>query len=117
MSVCEPCVDTVAGQVDIRLHGNGIQSPMVQGRYTKIISMIKWIRTSGLSINISLCAGQVPVRMAAQRSRCDHARPPQRVEVRLLLSCCLALSLSPSTLSGLDQIQAINLSHLTSGRG
>jgi len=28
----------------------GIQTPMAQGRSTKIISMIKWIRTSRLSI-------------------------------------------------------------------
>ena len=32
----------------------GIQTPMAQGRSTKIISMIKLIRTSRLSINKSL---------------------------------------------------------------
>jgi len=32
----------------------GIQTPMAQGRSTKTISMIKWIRTSRLSINNSL---------------------------------------------------------------
>ena len=32
----------------------GIQTPMAQGRSTKIISMIKWIRTSRLSRNNSL---------------------------------------------------------------
>ena len=32
------------------------RSPMVQGRSTKIFSIIKWIRTSRLSIKSSLCA-------------------------------------------------------------
>jgi len=32
----------------------GIQIPMAQGRSTKIISMIQWIRTSRLSIKNSL---------------------------------------------------------------
>ena len=32
----------------------GIQTPMAQGRSTKIISMIRWIRTSRLSIKKSL---------------------------------------------------------------
>ena len=32
----------------------GIQTPRAQGRSTKIISMIKWIRTSRLSIKNSL---------------------------------------------------------------
>ena len=32
----------------------GIQTPMVQGRSTKIISMIRWIRTSRLTIQNSL---------------------------------------------------------------
>jgi len=32
----------------------GIQTPMAQGRSTKIISIIKWIRTSRLSIKNSL---------------------------------------------------------------
>jgi len=32
----------------------GIQTPMAQGRSTEIISMIKWTRTSSLSITISL---------------------------------------------------------------
>ena len=36
----------------------GIQTPMAQGRSTEIISMIKWIRTSRLSIQNSL-SGQV----------------------------------------------------------
>ena len=38
----------------------GIQTPMAQGRSTKIISMIKWIRTSRLSIKNSLSADNVP---------------------------------------------------------
>jgi len=33
----------------------GTQPPMVQGRFTNIISMIQWIRTSGLSIKHSIC--------------------------------------------------------------
>ena len=32
----------------------GMQTPMAQGRSTKIIPMIKWIRTSRSSINHSL---------------------------------------------------------------
>ena len=32
----------------------GIQPPMTQGRSTNIIAIIKWIRTSRLSINKSL---------------------------------------------------------------
>ena len=37
----------------------GIQTPIAQGRYTKIISMIKWIRTSRLLIqnSVSLSTG------------------------------------------------------------
>ena len=35
----------------------GIQTPMAQGRSTKIISMIKRTRTSRLSIKISLSGG------------------------------------------------------------
>ena len=39
----------------------GIQTPMAQGRSTKIISMITWIRTSRLSIknslSLSACGG------------------------------------------------------------
>ena len=30
--------------------GKGIQTTIARGRFTKVISMIKWIRTSGLSI-------------------------------------------------------------------
>ena len=44
--------------VDIRLPGKGIQTPMAQGRSTKIISMIKWIRTSRLSTKNSLSGGR-----------------------------------------------------------
>ena len=33
--------------------GEGIQTPMAQGRSAEIISMIKWIRTTRLSINNS----------------------------------------------------------------
>ena len=40
--------------VDMRLPGKGNSTPMVQGRSTKIISIIKWIRTSRLSIKNSL---------------------------------------------------------------
>ena len=35
----------------------GIQTPMAQGRSTKIISMIKWVRSSRLSVKNSLSAG------------------------------------------------------------
>jgi len=42
------------GKIDIRLLGKGNSNPMAQVRSTKIISMIKWIRTSSLLIKISL---------------------------------------------------------------
>ena len=35
----------------------GIQSPVTQGQFTKIISMTKWTRNSRLSIKTSLSAG------------------------------------------------------------
>ena len=38
----------------------GIETPMAQGRSTKIISMIEWIRTSRLSIKNSLTHGAAP---------------------------------------------------------
>ena len=41
-------------QVDTRLPGNGNSNPHGQGRSSKIISMIKWIRTSRVSIKKSL---------------------------------------------------------------
>ena len=41
-------------KADIRLLEMGIQTPMAQGRPTKIISMIRWIRTSRLPIKSSL---------------------------------------------------------------
>jgi len=34
--------------------GKGIETPMAQGRSSKIISMVQWIRTSRLSIKNSL---------------------------------------------------------------
>ena len=37
-----------------KLPGKGIQTPMAQGRSTKIIAMIKWIRASRLSIKKSI---------------------------------------------------------------
>ena len=43
-----------ARKVDVRFPGKEIQTPMAQGRSTKIISMIKWIQTSKLSIKNSL---------------------------------------------------------------
>jgi len=55
----------------------GIQTPMAQGRSTKIISMIKWIRTSRLSIKNPLSLHVLPVRMyvcasAAERNCIDY---------------------------------------------
>jgi hypothetical protein len=41
-------------EVDIRLPGKGNSNPVAQGRSSRIISMIKWTRTSRLSIKISL---------------------------------------------------------------
>jgi len=40
-------------KVDIGYLAKGIQTPMAQGRSTKTISMVKWIRTSKLSIKNS----------------------------------------------------------------
>ena len=37
----------------------GIQTPMAQGRSTKIMSTIKWIRTSGLLMKNSLCVARL----------------------------------------------------------
>ena len=39
---------------------------MAQGRSTKIISTIKWIRTSGLSINKSLSVRDLKVKLIAE---------------------------------------------------
>jgi len=39
----------------------GVQTPMAQGRSTKIILMISWIRTSRLSIEYCLSAGSPAV--------------------------------------------------------
>jgi hypothetical protein len=46
----------------------GVQTPMAQGRSTKIISMIQWIRTRRLSIKNSVFLGRW--------SRCCSARGP-----------------------------------------
>ena len=47
----------IAGVVRVARSGfhleKGVQTPMAQGRSTKIISMIQWIRTSRLSIKNS----------------------------------------------------------------
>ena len=64
----------------------GIQTPSAQGRSTQIIAMIKWIRTSRLSINnslsvkrlahLELCGGRFflerRVDRAAQRAAAPH---------------------------------------------
>ena len=47
-----------------------IQTPMAQGRSTKIISMIKWIRTSRLSIKNSPSGGRADVLT------CHHFQRP-----------------------------------------
>jgi len=43
----------------------GIQTPMAQGRSTKIISMFKWIQTSRLSIKNSLAFALQVAHLAA----------------------------------------------------
>ena len=60
----------------------GIQIPMAQGRSTKIISIIRWIRTSRLSINNSLSACLSEPRMTlsvclltALSARTFHLKP------------------------------------------
>ena len=39
--------------------GKGTRTPMAQGRSTKVIPMIQWIRTSRLSVNEELSLGRV----------------------------------------------------------
>ena len=50
------------------LHVEGVQPPMAQGRSTKIISMITWIRTSRLSIKIDSGEGESS-RLTQERER------------------------------------------------
>ena len=63
--------------VDIRLHGKEIQTSMAQGRSTKIISMIEWIRTNRSAIKNSLSRRrslfQVGVRMQQEWSSAPTA--------------------------------------------
>ena len=74
----------VASKVDIRLHGNGIQTSMEQSR--SIISMIEWIRTSGLSIQTFLCM-QVDMGMSyADLGRYGTLRKERRAGFEPLLS-------------------------------
>ena len=49
----------------------GIQTPMAQGRSTKIIPTIKWIRTRRLSIKNSL---------SLQTANLEHGNPPLPVD-------------------------------------
>ena len=48
------CSRQLQGDAAKTTSGEGVQTPMVQGRSTKIISIIEWIRTSRLSMKYSL---------------------------------------------------------------
>ena len=90
-------------EVDVRLSGKGVQSPMAQGRSTiiiamikwirttKIISNIKWIRTSRLSIrNLSLCRGKRGVDQMA-KTRGWSAKPGHCISGHLRCDKWIAL--------------------------
>ena len=66
----------LSSKVDIRLPEKGIQTPMAQGRSTKIISMIKWIRTSRPSIknSVSRCTGPPEAAGTGERVQRLHER-------------------------------------------
>jgi len=51
----------------------GIQTPMAQDRSTKIISMIKWIRTSRLSMKNSLSTRPLPWQQSALGFRVESS--------------------------------------------
>jgi hypothetical protein len=55
-------------KVDIGYLEKGIQTPMARGRSTKIISMMKWIRTSRLSLQNSLSVGNVLSALVSQNA-------------------------------------------------
>ena len=55
---------------------------MAQGRSTKIISIIKWIRTSRLSIKDSLSQEDAPVEAAVSAYLEAVSRVPDELEVR-----------------------------------
>ena len=70
-------------KVDMRLPGKGIQTPIAQGRSTEIISMIKWIRTSRLSMNSSVSLRvQAVVDLTARREVAAGAAAEYKEEVR-----------------------------------
>ena len=52
----------------------GIEIPMEQGRSTVIVSMIKWIRTSRLSIKNSLSPARAKEKIKRQRERTSGER-------------------------------------------
>ena len=70
---------------------------MAQGRSTKIITMIAWIRTIRLSIKNSLSLTQVLQEMRRLRSDPKYLEQgsPMGSEVRSLSSPSLSLGLSP----------------------
>ena len=80
----------------------GIRTPMAQGWPTKIISMIKWIRTSRLSIKNSLSLWQdygpgqtaLKVASAAAMGFTNHGALSLSLARALSLACALSLSLS-----------------------
>jgi len=60
-------------EVDIRLPGKGNSNSVAQGRSTKTISMIKWIRTSRLSMKNSLLN---PYRFRANKEQLQRVQRP-----------------------------------------
>ena len=64
-----------------------IQTPMAQGRSTKIISMTKWLRTSGLSIKKCLsCGYPQPSQGRARRMEKTYAIQTQGKSIPLKLT-------------------------------
>ena len=55
LGICTIYIFAKYKKVDIRLPKKREKNPMAQGRSTELISMIKWIQTSMLSIQDSLC--------------------------------------------------------------
>ena len=81
-------------EMEFFLHSQ-FPTPMAEGRSTKIISMIKWMRTSGLSMKHSLYL------LLEGDFITPHLYRPLygRVEGEGLVTSCLSLSLSPLSLS------------------
>ena len=91
-------------EMELFLHSQ-FPTPMAEGRSTKIISMIKWMRTSGLSMKHSLY-----LLLEGDLITPHLYRPLYgRVEGEGLVTSCLSISLSPLSLS----LASLSLSFLS----